>query len=71
MNEEEPLRLGRERGPRPTGRVGLITGNLSFPSETLSRLAEVVWLDAVSARDRSSAWPDARNRFMSGLPAQP
>lgn len=57
-------------------RVGAIMGNLSFPSSTMSRYAESVWLDAQShlagGRARSLAGvsnPDPRNRFMSGLPA--
>jgi 3-oxoacyl-(acyl-carrier-protein) synthase/3-hydroxymyristoyl/3-hydroxydecanoyl-(acyl carrier protein) dehydratase/1-acyl-sn-glycerol-3-phosphate acyltransferase len=43
-------------------RTGAILGNLSFPTEAMSRFAANVWL---GAGDR----PDARNRFMSGLPA--
>ena len=43
-------------------RIGLILGNLSFPSASLSRYAESVWRDQPP--------PDARNRFVSGLPAQ-
>jgi acyl transferase domain-containing protein len=46
-------------------RVGLILGNLSFPSSSLSRFAEAVWLGERAPFAR----PDPRNRFMSGLPA--
>jgi acyl transferase domain-containing protein/3-hydroxymyristoyl/3-hydroxydecanoyl-(acyl carrier protein) dehydratase len=47
---------------RPAARVGLILGNLSFPSGSLAAFAEAVLGAAGGA-------PDARNRFMSGLPA--
>jgi acyl transferase domain-containing protein/3-hydroxymyristoyl/3-hydroxydecanoyl-(acyl carrier protein) dehydratase len=58
------------------GRGGAIVGNLSYPTASLSRLAEAVWLDdvlkgfldgkarALCAFER----PDPRARFMSGLP---
>src|SRR5262245_845835 len=42
-------------------RIGLVLGNLSFPSTSLARFAEAVW--------RGTAPPDPRNRFHSGLPA--
>jgi 3-oxoacyl-(acyl-carrier-protein) synthase len=42
-------------------RTGLIAGNLSFPSESFTRLAEAVWRG-------HPARIDPRNRFMSGLP---
>lgn len=45
-------------------RAGLILGNLSYPTESLSDFAHGVWLDDDSAK------ADPRNRFMSGLPAQ-
>ncbi len=54
-----------------------IFGNLGFPSASLSRLAEWVWLDAASTDGvdgkRTAAIgperPDPRNRYGSGLPA--
>src|SRR2546423_1773740 len=54
------LREADEDGFTP--RAGLVLGNLSFPSVGMAEYAEHVWM----ARDRR---PDARNRFMSGLPA--
>jgi acyl transferase domain-containing protein/3-hydroxymyristoyl/3-hydroxydecanoyl-(acyl carrier protein) dehydratase/1-acyl-sn-glycerol-3-phosphate acyltransferase len=74
----EALRpIGHER---PSDRAGIILGNLSFPTAAMSRYAESVWLSAqdssfqrsVGGRAAQSAGldrPDARNRFMSGLPA--
>jgi 3-oxoacyl-(acyl-carrier-protein) synthase/3-hydroxymyristoyl/3-hydroxydecanoyl-(acyl carrier protein) dehydratase/1-acyl-sn-glycerol-3-phosphate acyltransferase len=54
----------------PTERAGAILGNLSFPSSALSRLAESTWLaQAPTALRSQAASIDARNRFMSGLPA--
>lgn len=50
---------------RGSERTGLVLGNLSFPSSSLARLAEAVWLGAKAPH----AAPDPRNRFMSGLPA--
>jgi len=65
---------GLEGGPLP--RAGLVLGNLSYPSASMSRYAESVWLDAMKDFPGGSAGPragvtrpDARNRFMSGLPA--
>lgn len=53
-------------GAPALARAGLVLGNLSFPSEGLSRLAEATWFPReVHGLER----PDARNRFMSGLPA--
>ena len=57
----------------PSARAGLVLGNLSFPSSSMSRYAESVWLEAqgpsfaggFASRER----PHARNRFSSGLPA--
>jgi acyl transferase domain-containing protein/3-hydroxymyristoyl/3-hydroxydecanoyl-(acyl carrier protein) dehydratase/1-acyl-sn-glycerol-3-phosphate acyltransferase len=71
----EALRpLGHDR---PSARAGLVLGNLSFPTSTMARHAESVWLDAqgealLGGRARALAGlerPDARARFMSGLPA--
>jgi acyl transferase domain-containing protein len=59
----------RDAGYEPglAGRGALVMGNLSFPTDGLSRLAEATWL-------RRSGLPapapvDPRNRFSSGLPA--
>ena len=51
-----------------TGRGGVIFGNKSYPTHSLADFAENVWRE-------QNDWPrraevDARNRFMSGLPAQ-
>ena len=43
-------------------RVGLILGNLGYPSASLTRFAEAVWLDGIR--------PDPRNRFHLGLPPE-
>jgi len=60
-------------------RAGVIVGNLSYPSSSLSRLAESIWFDHVlersflDGRARELAQiqrPTAINRFMSGLPVQ-
>ncbi|MEO5727175.1 MAG: polyketide synthase, partial [Byssovorax sp.] len=61
----------------PSARAGLVLGNLSFPSASMSRYAESVWLEALgkdflggrAAAQAGVTHPDARNRFMSGLPA--
>jgi acyl transferase domain-containing protein/3-hydroxymyristoyl/3-hydroxydecanoyl-(acyl carrier protein) dehydratase/1-acyl-sn-glycerol-3-phosphate acyltransferase len=61
----------------PSSRVGLVMGNLSFPSSGMVRYAESVWIDAQAAgvlRPNAAARagisrPHARNRFSSGLPA--
>ncbi|MGB9499307.1 MAG: beta-ketoacyl synthase N-terminal-like domain-containing protein [Dissulfuribacterales bacterium] len=57
--------------------AGIVFGNLSYPSPTMSEFAESVWLDAQAdnffgGRARQLAKvikPHAINRFMSGLPA--
>ncbi len=49
-------------------RTGVIFGNLSFPSSTFSRYAEGVWFGELTER-LGLPEIDARNRFMSGLPA--
>ena len=46
----------------PRGRCGLIAGNLSYPTASLSAFAESVWLEREG--------PKPANRFSSGLPAQ-
>ena len=60
-------------------RVGAIFGNLSFPSASMSRYAESVWMSAQTGQPAGSdsllsipaggPRPDPRNRFTSGLPA--
>ena len=45
-----------------TGRIGVILGNLSYPTPGLTRFAEQTWLGEVPTED-------PRNRFSSGLPA--
>ncbi|WP_073839326.1 beta-ketoacyl synthase N-terminal-like domain-containing protein [Micromonospora sp. CB01531] len=53
----------REAGQdEPAPRAGLVLGNLSFPTAGMAEYAEEVWRG-------SGRRPDARNRFMSGLPA--
>jgi len=57
---------GRDPGRDDRAGCGAILGNLSYPSESLSRFAESVWLArAASLRPPAT---DPRNRFMSGLP---
>jgi 3-oxoacyl-(acyl-carrier-protein) synthase/3-hydroxymyristoyl/3-hydroxydecanoyl-(acyl carrier protein) dehydratase len=48
------------------GRVGVVLGNLSYPTHTMSKLAARVWR-ADNASDQTEI--DWRNRFNSGLPA--
>ncbi|MFD0673404.1 beta-ketoacyl synthase N-terminal-like domain-containing protein [Cohnella sp. GCM10027633] len=63
-------------GPRKHKRTGAVIGNLSLPTESMSRYAEHVWLQAQEgdaareflAREVGEP-PDAVNRFMSGYPA--
>lgn len=50
-------------GAAKAERAGVVLGNLSFPSLSLARYAAEVWT-------RHAPETDARNRFMSGLPAQ-
>ena len=50
-------------------RTGAIFGNLSFPSDSLSRYAEQQHFPELTAAV-GRAPVDPRNRFMSGLPAQ-
>ncbi len=49
-------------------RTGLTLGNLSLPSSLLSQYAEQTWLGPL-AEHAGISLTDARNRFMSGLPA--
>lgn len=73
------VHTGREalrdaRYPGDLARAGAVIGNLSYPSSSLSRFAERVWLSGQPdgrALLRHLGLPDVdpRNRFMSGLPA--
>jgi acyl transferase domain-containing protein/3-hydroxymyristoyl/3-hydroxydecanoyl-(acyl carrier protein) dehydratase/1-acyl-sn-glycerol-3-phosphate acyltransferase len=58
----EALRQAGHDCSRPCGGAGLVAGNLGYPSRSMARLAEALWLRV--------APPDARNRFHFGLPAQ-
>src|SRR5262249_9467035 len=57
--------------------AGLVLGNLSFPTATMTRYAESVWLGAQgdgfagghAAARAGITRPHPRNRFSSGLPA--
>ena len=73
----EALRDAGHDPSRPEPRAGLVMGNLSFPSASLSRFAEATWLSAQAgalgpraAARAGVAAPDPRNRFCSGLPAE-
>ncbi len=67
------LHTGREAigQAKRTGRTGAVIGNLSFPSGSLSRFAEGVWLreNGLNPERLDVPTTDAHNRFMSGLPA--
>jgi acyl transferase domain-containing protein/3-hydroxymyristoyl/3-hydroxydecanoyl-(acyl carrier protein) dehydratase/1-acyl-sn-glycerol-3-phosphate acyltransferase len=58
----EALRHAGHDDSRPCGRAGLVLGNLGYPSRSMARLAEALWLGATPG--------DTRNRFHFGLPAQ-
>jgi len=60
--------LGPIAGGLDRSRTGAIFGNLSFPSSTFSRYAEGIWFGELAER-LGLPEIDARNRFMSGLPA--
>ena len=65
VSREALREAGVEGGPR----VAAVFGNLSFPSAAFARFAERAWLGPALA-DAAGVGPvDARNRFMSGLPA--
>ena len=61
----------------PSKRAGLVLGGLAFPTSTLARFAESVWIEAQgpdfaggrAAARAGIARAHARNRFCSGLPA--
>ena len=67
--------LNEVRHRPPAERMGLIMGNLSFPSSGMSRFAEQVWLDDVPAMSEQALAELAlgerhpEDRFNSGLPA--
>ena len=71
----EALRDGHFRADK--ARAGVVIGNLSYPSSSLSRYAERFWLERLlGGRGANQAFDrlglpavDPRNRFMSGLPA--
>ncbi|MCB9615326.1 MAG: polyketide synthase [Sandaracinus sp.] len=65
----DAMRDARCEGDAHTGaRTGLVLGNLSLPSSGLSAFAESVWLGEHAAALGPRG--EARDRFMSGLPAQ-
>src|SRR6202042_151552 len=57
----EALRQVGHDPSQPSHRVGLIMGNLGYPTATMARYAQSLWLD--------SAAPDPRNRFHFGSAA--
>ena len=69
--------LAAAADPRLAARTGVILGNLSYPTQSLSRFAEAVWLqtqrpELAGGRAAELAGvhpPHPINRFMSGLPA--
>ena len=65
VSREALREAGVEGGPR----VAAVFGNLSFPSAAFARFAERAWLGPVLAAAAGIGPVDARNRFMSGLPA--
>ncbi|MFT7393185.1 MAG: acyl transferase domain-containing protein, partial [Candidatus Azotimanducaceae bacterium] len=59
-------------GEHDARRFGAVFGNLSFPSASMAAFAQAVHLADPPLADAAlldEAAPDARNRFMSGLPA--
>ena len=58
----EALRQAGHDCSRFSSRVGLVLGNLGYPSRSTARLTESLWLGVDP--------PDTRNRFCFGLPAQ-
>jgi acyl transferase domain-containing protein/3-hydroxymyristoyl/3-hydroxydecanoyl-(acyl carrier protein) dehydratase len=67
--------LRESRQPSPWQRVGLVLGNLSYPTTLGSRYVEHVLLSSQEPAVRDALLPgnpprpDARNRFSSGFPA--
>ncbi|MCA9613604.1 MAG: polyketide synthase [Myxococcales bacterium] len=69
QSARDAMRDARCEGDAHTGaRTGLVLGNLSLPSSGLSAFAESVWLGEHAAA--LGLRGEARDRFMSGLPAQ-
>jgi acyl transferase domain-containing protein/3-hydroxymyristoyl/3-hydroxydecanoyl-(acyl carrier protein) dehydratase len=60
---------GGLRGSHGAGRAGFVFGNLSFPTEAMTRLGETLALDEAWRVATGRAIGDRRDRFMSGLPA--
>ena len=56
------------RRPNDPSRVGLVMGNLSYPSVSMSRFAEQVWMEKLSGA-KDGIHENALNRYMSGAPA--
>ena len=66
----ESLRSARvDAGSAVLARTGAIFGNLSFPSEGMARYGEAVMLGRWGQPVPAGPPVDARNHFMSGLPA--
>jgi acyl transferase domain-containing protein len=70
----EALRSAQLTAPLPddAANIGLVLGNLSYPTAGLVQFAEATWYAAQAPgalRPPGMATPDARNRFSSGLPA--
>jgi acyl transferase domain-containing protein/3-hydroxymyristoyl/3-hydroxydecanoyl-(acyl carrier protein) dehydratase len=57
------------RGTPAAARAGFVFGNLSFPTEAMTRLGETLALDDAWRAATGRAVGDKRDRFMSGLPA--
>jgi acyl transferase domain-containing protein len=60
---------GFDDGVPASLRGGCVLGNLSFPTEGMTRLGEALALDEAWRRGTGRAVTDTRDRFMSGLPA--
>lgn len=65
----------RDAGLQASADVGVVLGNLSFPSEAMTQLGERIWLErnarslGVSPDELGVTRPHPWNRFSSGLPA--
>ncbi|MBM4283380.1 MAG: polyketide synthase, partial [Deltaproteobacteria bacterium] len=57
------------RGTQASARAGFVFGNLSFPTEAMTRLGETLALDDAWRAATGRVVGDRRDRFMSGLPA--
>jgi acyl transferase domain-containing protein/3-hydroxymyristoyl/3-hydroxydecanoyl-(acyl carrier protein) dehydratase len=60
---------GGLRGTQQSARAGFVFGNLSFPTEAMTRLGETLALDDGWRSATGRVVGDRRDRFMSGLPA--